>query len=837
MWLAIATWAGAVLGEEASWRLTTGATIVPLLAASAIAAFCTSALVALRRRRQGRFDSLATALVLVLIGLMVGASASVLQGASWRSRTRGLTDAGAREWVGVVTADPREGAFGPGIRVRIAEGPYRGAVLSVWLSGDDPVPEYGRIVRFSAIPKLREHDDVGRRAARGGEHATANAWSVTDVGWPVGVLGRLFAWRAGAVERLSVVKGDPGALLRGVVLGDRRALTGSAVDEDFRVLGLSHVVAVSGSHLAVVCGVVLALGVRLRLPRRTLLAAVVAVAAGYTALTGMALSAVRSAVMLIFGAMGECVGIRRDGLAALCVAVIALTVVSPWCVFDVGLTLSVIAVAGLLLFGDLGIDWVAAAFCGRLPKMTSLLGATLVAQACTLPIVVGTFGMLSLAAPIANLVVVPPAEIAICTGLGGAALGGLWPAAGALVIRVAGAILSFVTRAASLLASLPGAAVSVGSPGLLATIGGVATAAWLWARWPRPGSAAVARVCLAVVLVASLATGIGPRGPSRCEIIVMDVGQADAILVRDGSHAMLVDVGASGGVLRQALARTGVRSLDSVILTHDHDDHIAGFGGLSGVVRVGWVGLPQTAGSQGFSAVRATTSRLTPRGKVNTTLVHAGDRWFVGRAEVMVLWPPEKPPETLKTNDTSIVLAVRCEGFSCVLTGDAEEAAQSGMAELGTLEQADVLKVPHHGSKNGLSEEGLREWHPRDAIVSVGVGNDFGHPSPETIAMLQQAGVRVWRTDECGDIRIEVTANGYRVEPAKRVGARRACATIDATQHARFGPLPEPLIPTKEHDGRFEPRSTSAGLLDLRQRGAVARARPPPTARHGRRGG
>ncbi|TDB39767.1 MAG: DNA internalization-related competence protein ComEC/Rec2 [Actinobacteria bacterium] len=836
-WLAVAAWVGAMSGEHVSWGIVTGDPASMQAAMSAVALVAALCFLVLRRRRVGRFDPAATAVALVLAGVMVGGTASMLQGASWRSRTRGLADAGAREWVGMVTADPREGAFGPGIRVRITEGPFRGAVLSVWLSGDDPVPEYGRIVRFSAIPKLREHDDVGRRAARGGEHATASAWSVTDVGWPSGALGRLFAWRVAAVERLQVVRGDPGALLRGVVLGDRRSLSGSAVDEDFRVLGLSHVVAVSGSHLAVVCGVVLALGARLRLPRRTLLFAVVTVAAGYTALTGMALSAVRSAVMLVFGAAGECLGIRRDGIAALCVAVVALTVASPWCVFDVGLALSVIAVAGLLLFGDLGIEWVAAAFADRLPKVTSLLGATLVAQACTLPIVVGTFGMLSLAAPIANLVVVPPAEIAICTGLGGAALGGLWPAAGSVVIRVAGGILAFVTRSASLLASLPGAAVSVGSPGIIAIVGGACAVAWLWARWPRPGSVAAARVCLAAVLFANLATGVGPRGPARCEVVVMDVGQGDAILVRDGSHAMLVDVGANAGALRQALARAGVRALDSVVLTHDHDDHIGGYSGLAGVVRVGWVGLPQAAGPEGFSAVRAATPRLTPRGKVATTPLHAGDRWFVGRAEVIVLWPPETPSEALKTNDTSIVLAVRCGGFSCVLTGDAEEAAQSGMLELGGMLRTDVLKVPHHGSRNGLTADGLAAWHPRDAIVSVGAGNDFGHPSPETIELLGRAGVRIWRTDQCGDVRIEVTGNGYRVEPARRVGARRACATIGLSQYARFGPSLQPPFHTKEHDGRFESRSTSAGLPDLRQRRAVARARPPPPSRHGRSGG
>ncbi len=457
-WIAVAAWAGSALGERVAWRAFVGsggpADAVPV----ALAVLACVALAGVLRKLRGRFGAAATALALVACGLALGFGCSLAQGAAWRGRVEGLKDAGAREWTGIVTADPREGAFGPGMRVQVTEGPYRGAVLSVYLPQGSVAPEYGRVVRFSAIPKLREHDETGRRAARGGEHATANAWSYTDVGWPGGITGALFAWRAKAVVRLGIVRGDPGALLRGVVLGDRRALSGSAVDEDFRVLGLSHVVAVSGSHLAVVCGVVLAAGARLRVRRRRLLALVVAVAAGYTVLTGMALSAVRSAIMLAVGAAGECAGVRRDGAAALSVAVLAVVVATPWAVFDIGLALSVVAVGGLLVFGDLAIEWVTAAFGGRLRKTASLLGATLVAQACTLPIVVSAFGMLSLAAPAANLVVIPPAEAAICLGLLGAAVGGAWPAAGALVVRLAGAILAFVTRAASVLAALPGAA-------------------------------------------------------------------------------------------------------------------------------------------------------------------------------------------------------------------------------------------------------------------------------------------------------------------------------------------------------------------------------------------
>ncbi|TPW10251.1 MAG: competence protein ComEC, partial [Acidimicrobiaceae bacterium] len=371
VWLAIAVWMGAVLGEGWAWQVWAEGTAPWLVVGCWSALWLVTAFVVTRRRlRTGHWDAVGAIAVVFLVGVLVGCGLSVMRGVSWRAQTRLLADAGAREWTGVVTADPRDGRFGPSVRLRIVGGPYDGVALTMRLPAGVTPPEYGRVVRCSAIAKLREADE-----------------------WEKGVSGALFAWRAEAVTRLAVVSGDPGALLRGVVLGDRRALTGSAVDEDFRVLGLSHVVAVSGSHLAVVCGVVLALARRTRLPRLSVLALVVSVAIGYTVMTGLALSAVRSCVMVAAGAVGECVGVRRDGTGALGLSVLGIVVVSPWAVFDIGFALSVLAVAGLLLYGDLAATWVSCAFGGRFEKTTTLLGATLVAQATTMPLVVGTFGM------------------------------------------------------------------------------------------------------------------------------------------------------------------------------------------------------------------------------------------------------------------------------------------------------------------------------------------------------------------------------------------------------------------------------------------------------------
>ena len=414
-WLVVATWSGIALVETALWAHLSGQLVhgPQLVVAGCILATVAGAWQASRGR---------TTLALLAIGLSAGLALGGLFWVHWAGQVGQLQDAGSRPWIVEVLTDETAGKYGTSSRARIVGPSSAGALVTVEWPQDAVVPQLGRTVEVLGTVKTTTADEWGRRAFRSGVVGSLRARRVVDRGWARTLRGLIGPLREWAVSGVSQVPGPGGDLLGGVLLGDRRRMAATPAETDFRTTGLTHLVAVSGSHLVVVAAVagwLLAAAGLGRLPRSAGIAAVVG---AYVVFSGVQPSAVRAWVMAVAASAAWLGGRRTDGASTLAVAAMVVLAASPISAFDLGFRLSVAAVAGLVLLARLGTSWIEPALPRRVRGLAEPISLTLAATLSTLPLTVPTFQMLSLVSPVANLVVGPIVSVVLLGGLAGLAV-------------------------------------------------------------------------------------------------------------------------------------------------------------------------------------------------------------------------------------------------------------------------------------------------------------------------------------------------------------------------------------------------------------------------------
>ncbi len=270
------------------------------------------------------------------------------------------------------------------------------------------------------------------------------------------------------------------------------------------------------------------------------------------------------------------------------------------------------------------------------------------------------------------------------------------------------------------------------------------------------------RRCTAIVLLCiALLWGCG--APSdELEVHVIDVGQADCMLLRCGGQTLLLDGGNvdDSRLVVSYLLGQNVEELDYVVNTHPHEDHV---GGLDGVMAVFPVGAVYATTTTYASQCYDTFLHYVDQQGLTVQKPEAGTQLSLGDATVTFLGPSRTYAET---NNTSLVLRVDFDETSFLFTGDMEQDAEADLVSSGVYLEADVLKVGHHGSSTSTSEAFLSAVHPQYGIISCGEGNSYGHPHAQTLSRLEQANVQLYRTDQCGTVWItsDGTALSFRTE-------------------------------------------------------------------------
>lgn len=569
-----------------------------------------------------------------------------------------------------------------------------------------------------------------------------------------GPAGPLDMLRRAALDRIEPSSAESRALLAGIVCGRTTELDGTRSDEAFSKTGLTHLVAVSGSHLALIGSIAGAALKRAPMSPGARGAVLVSMMAAYAVFTGAEPSAARSCAMVAASSAAGACGRRSHAVSGLAIACMALVAVQPGTVFGLGFQLSAASVLFILLFSGYG-----ASLLNRmgLPRgLSSALSMTLSAQAATLPLTLPLFGQLPLVSPVANLVAGPLMTGLLVTGLVLVPLAVAFPPA-SCALAIPDMLARCSIFAARLFAGVPFSSIPVEAPAWLAAA--VYTAAALvFAWWPSPGP----RLMRAAAVIA---VGIPAAWIARCElfaapsITVLDVGQADGILVRDGHSSLLVDAGVDGEVVR-ALGRAGAYSLDAVAITHWDRDH--------------WGGLPDILASMEVSrvfvaegAARNIPDEL-PDPMPQITEVSLGDTLDVGGFTLECVWP-EGPVEGEENADSLVLKAVWDEsGASALLTGDTESAeADEYASRAGDIV---ALKVGHHGSRASLDSGMLSVLQPEVCIASAGEGNPYGHPTGECIEAAEASGAAFLSTMDSGDVTLSPSDGGFSVSCSRGAG-------------------------------------------------------------------
>ena len=235
----------------------------------------------------------------------------------------------------------------------------------------------------------------------------------------------------------------------------------------------------------------------------------------------------------------------------------------------------------------------------------------------------------------------------------------------------------------------------------------------------------------------------------QLKISYIDVGQGDSILIQQGSSNMLIDTGtnASTSSLISYLTNQNIKKINYLVLTHPHEDHIGGADVIIKGFDIGTVYMPKvTSNTKTFKDV---VSAMNSKG-LKATSPNPGDTFKFGNANCTILSPINSNSKDLNTY--SIVMKIVFGNNKFIFTGDAQASNEEDMINKGYDLSADVLKVGHHGSNTSTSQAFLDKVKPKYAVISVGKGNDYGHPTAVTMNRLESNGIKVFRTDENGSI-------------------------------------------------------------------------------------
>ena len=546
---------------------------------------------------------------------------------------------------------------------------------------------------------------------------------------------------------------DPEALVAGLAIGERELLSEVAKDQ-MREVSLTHLVAVSGANLAIVMGAIWFLLGALSAPRWLRFVLSGSAMLGYVLLVGPESSVLRAGAMALAVLIALALGRGSNAIHALAIAVAVLLMIDQSLAFDLGFALSVLATLGLLLGARPLADRI-----GFLPRPLALaLGAGLAAQIFTLPVILMIQPGFPIFAILANLLVEP--VVAPVTVLGILAV---------LVTPISPALSHFSTWLATIgtqwilwisqrlsAQEVTRLHLNFAFEGQLLiwglVLGVIATITFK----EKARVFSVGFLVLDFALLSALSAGDLVRSDvanQDWKVLACDVGQGDAILIRDGGRTALIDVGREPELIQKCLGNAGISKVDLLVLTHFDADHV---GGISGLEKVS-ISHVLISGYEDDRPLVGVVEDFLARSDAFVQEAVAGGRAKLGNCSLMVLGPKD-PQSAASSNDASVTILLDCAKYQVLALADAPESAQRSLLPillpLIDAQKYRVVKVAHHGAGDQFSAL-YAAFRPQVAIFSVGLGNTYGHPTKSALKLTAELGAINLRTDLDGAVGID----------------------------------------------------------------------------------
>ena len=569
--------------------------------------------------------------------------------------------------------------------------------------------------------------------------------------------------REAASQRLSRVLGDSpyAGVLKALAIGEQSAISPPQWQVFLRT-GVNHLMSISGLHVTMVSSLIFALTywlwrrsqrLTLHLPARK--AAVVAGAVAalvYALLSGFGVPTQRTLYMLSVVAIALWLGRMSKSFTVLSLALLAVLLLDPWAVMSPGFWLSFGAVAVIL--------YVSAGRIGR-PHWLAEWGK--VQWAVTLglvPALLAMFQQVSIISPVANAVAIPLISLVV-TPL--TLLGTILPLD--FLLLAAHMFMAWCMTFLTWLSALPAAVWQQHGPPAWTVV--VAMCGVLWLLLPRGFPAR----WLGLIWFAPLFLVQPPKpGQGELWLTVLDVGQGLATVVRTQHHALLYDAGPRFGgdadsgsrIIVPYLRGTGVSHLDGMVISHDDIDHSGGAVSVLQSVPVGWTA----------SSLPEGTPMLL--GETNKFRCFAGQTWEWDGVRFAMLHPGwESYTHEFKDNDRGCVLKITSAFGSILLPADIERLSEHDLLQRTPgLLAANVLIVPHHGSRTSSTEAFIEAVNPATAIFTVGYRNRFGHPKPDVVERYQARGIKTYRSDSSGALDVHFGAGGMSLQSQRELRRR-----------------------------------------------------------------